>query len=652
MKLSSFIMKVIMPSHTILDKHYTLFRTRGLQCDGCNHGKDYYSEGYRCMQSRLYFHIECAKSDLEIHNLYHPQHSLHLKVLAANEDVNGECKLCRGNLAKMYYYCSICDFAIDLICARKEVVTKIEGRKTHEHSLSLVSKMIMFTCHLCGLLDDRFPYACNLCDLSFHKDCAESTPDINYSCHPKHLLKRLTHVPSYTDGKCCLCGSKLHNLFYHCSICNFSVDVNCAKNPPAFTLTHLKAHEHSLILMPQRSFVCSACGMDDDPNPYVCPHCNFMVHRNCIDIPRVIKIYRHDHRIYYNHSLDAGDWKCGVCHKKINWTCGAYSCSQCPDLAIHLRCATRFGIWDGVELEGISENTLEVKPYEEIEEGVIKHFSHEEHTLKLKEESDANDECVWCKACTYPIFSSPSYSCMECDDFSLHKKCVYLPKKKIDSFSKISTTLITDLPAYRGYYCVACQNFFQGFRYKSDDETICMDVRCGSISEPFFHESHPHLLYANYSSGDRICNACGDKATMVLSCEECEFDLDLKCSSMPKIVKHENDKDHFLSLCYGEKKCDQCWCDICEETINPEQWFYSCDQCGITFHIRCTLGDFIWFKPEKYLILNNRATRPFCDCCNSRCKYPTIIIFEGSTLCSQQCVANKLREIWNYSTSP
>ncbi|KAF2610534.1 hypothetical protein F2Q70_00008341 [Brassica cretica] len=198
--------------------------------------------------------------------------------------------------------------------------------------------MVMFTCHLCGLSDDRFPYACNLCDLSFHKDCAESTPEINYSCHPKHILKRLTHVSN--------------------------VDINCAKHPPPFTLVHPKAHEHSLTLMPQRSFVCNSCGMDDDPNPYVCLSCNFMIHKNCIDMPRIIKINRHDHRIYYNNFLDTRDWKCGVCQKEMSWMFGAYSCSKCPDLAIHLRCATRFGIWDGIELEGISDKILEVKSYE------------------------------------------------------------------------------------------------------------------------------------------------------------------------------------------------------------------------------------------------------------------------------------------------
>ncbi|XP_019099830.1 PREDICTED: uncharacterized protein LOC109132574 [Camelina sativa] len=388
----------------------------------------------------------------------------------------------------MYYYCLICDFTIDLICARKDVMITIESLDTHEHPLSLVPKMDLFTCHLCGFHGDRFPYACKLCNLSFHKDCAESTPEIKYSCHPKHILKRLTYVPKYTNGKCCLCGNKLHYIFYHCSICNFSVDVNCVKNPLPSTLVNFKAHEHLLTLMLQRNFVCDACGMDDDPNPYVCLPCNFMIHRNCIDIPRVIKVYRHNHRIYYNHYLDVGDRKCGVCNKEINWTCGVCICSKCPDFAIHSRCATRFEIWDGIELEDVPETNLEVNSYEVIKEEEIKHFSHAKHNLKRKEESDANDKCMSCKACKYPIYSGSFYSSMECDNYILHEKCAYLPQKKIDSFYNMLTTLITD--DVRIFICNACQNISQGFRYTSNDSKTILDVRCGSISEPFVHESH------------------------------------------------------------------------------------------------------------------------------------------------------------------
>lgn len=171
-----------------------------------------------------------------------------------------------------------------------------------------------------------------------------------------------------TQLSCIIFWKNLENCsaidFYHCSICNFSVDVSCAKNPPPFTLFHLKAHEHQLIFMSQRSFVYNACGMDNDSDPYICPECNFMIHRNCINIPRVIKINRHVHCICYNCCLNAKDWRCGVCLKEIIWTCEAYSCLKCSDFACHLRCATKFGIWDGVELEGISEDTSEVKSYE------------------------------------------------------------------------------------------------------------------------------------------------------------------------------------------------------------------------------------------------------------------------------------------------
>ncbi|KAJ4912536.1 Cysteine/Histidine-rich C1 domain family protein [Raphanus sativus] len=368
------------------------------------------------------------------------------------------------------------------------------------------------------MLDDRFPYACDTCGLSFHKDCAESLPELNYSCHPKHSLKRLTRVPSYTNGKCCLCKSKLHLVFYHCSICNFSVDVRCARNPPPLILDHPKAHEHQLTLLPRRTFVCDACGMDDDPNPYICLQCNFMVHRNCIDIPHIIKVSRHVHRISYNDCLKAGDWKCEVCLKEIIWTCGVYSCSKCPDFAIHMRCVTRFGIWDGIELESILEDATDTKAYQVIEEGVITHFIHKNHTLKLKEGEDSNRECRRCTACTYPIFSSLFYDCT---------KCAYLPKKKIDPFYKMSMTLASN--TYDLSLCDACQNYFEGFVYTSDNDIIRLDVRCGSISEPFVHEGHPdHSLYVSYSTKDKFCNACGDKAHMTSNVLFCQRWLNTK----------------------------------------------------------------------------------------------------------------------------
>ncbi|KAH0902736.1 hypothetical protein HID58_042239 [Brassica napus] len=543
----------------ILKKVYALYPTRGLKCDGCSLGENYYGD--------------------EICNLYHPQHSLKIKVCAKNNNVQQECKLCRINLPKMYYYCSICDFAIDLICVKKEVKKEIGDSKIHEHLLSLVPEMVSFTCHLCQVLDDRFPFVCNLCDLSFHQDCAESISEINYSCHPQHPLKRFTRVPNRTGENCCLCGNKLHNVFYHCSVCNFSVDINCVKNPPPFSLLQPKAHEHPIILMPQRSFVCNACGMDDDPNPY-------------------------------------------------------------------------FGIWDGIELEGISETNIELKSYEVVEEGLIKHSSHQNHVLKLNEESDADVEAIVCEACVYPVFCGPFYSCTECDNYILHQKCAHLPKKKIDSFYKMDITLFPcdKMETILGL-CEVCQHFFQGFRYITKDD-ITLDMRCGSISEPFFHESHPHHpLYIDFT-GNKTCKACGDEATFILSCQECGYFLDIKCPFLPNKVKHKYDKNHFLFLCYGKNPSDQYLCEICEEELNSEKWFYRCDECCITFHIKCTLGDLISLKqivdaePIKLEVIRNiHMTRLVCAVCHSRCHFPYMLKCSSplgmDTLCSLQCFRQK-----------
>ncbi|CAN6807466.1 unnamed protein product [Brassica oleracea] len=240
------------------------------------------------------------------------------------------------------------------------------------------------------------------------------------------------------------------------------------KESTTFTLVHPKAHEHSLTLMPQRSFVCNACEMDDDPNPYV---------------------------------------------------------------------------WDGIELEGISDKILEVKSYEMIEEGVIKHSGHADHTLKLKEESDTNDKWMWCKACLNPIFFSPFYSCMKCDDFILHKKCAFLPTKKIDSFYKTLVTLITTPDSSDTIFvCNACQYVFQGFHYKSDDGNIFLDVEIDGWNE--FDKEYA-FVYANPKIGSKRilvkCLAMGDKHLVAIDdggAEPAHLDNNQNMHFFAKTEKH------------------------------------------------------------------------------------------------------------------
>ncbi|CAH2078930.1 unnamed protein product, partial [Thlaspi arvense] len=181
-----------------------------------------------------------------------------------------------------------------------------------------------------------------------------------------------------------------------------------------------------------------------------------------------------------------------------------------------VRCATRIGIWDGVDHEGISETTIEVKSYEVIEDGVIKHFSHEE----LKE-----------KHAPVPYFLARFIVAWNVINFILHEKCAYLLKEKTDPFYKMPITLsLLGNPT----------NALRVFGTLIIIYNTVLDVRCGSISEIFFHESHPHHPLYIDSMGNEFCKACGDKITITLSCEESGYVLDPKCSILPKKIRVTN----------------------------------------------------------------------------------------------------------------
>ncbi|VYS59576.1 unnamed protein product [Arabidopsis thaliana] len=249
----------------------------------------------------------------------------------------------------------------------------------------------------------------------------------------KHPLKFLQYgAPEYAHEKCLLCEKKFKKLsnnydrVYHCDVCNVTIcEDYCMAKPPQVSVVSPTTHEHQLHLVPRLvNFICNACGTAGDRSPYFCLQCNFMIHRACIDLPLVININRHNHRISYTSLLGHGNWTCGVCHKKVDGFYGAYSCSKCPSYAVHARCATRKDVWDEVELEGTPEEE-EIAPFEVVDENLIKHFIHG-HNLRLNK--DGKHESKFCEACASKINNDPFYGCEQCD-FILHETCASLPRK-------------------------------------------------------------------------------------------------------------------------------------------------------------------------------------------------------------------------------
>ncbi|RID43261.1 hypothetical protein BRARA_I00130 [Brassica rapa] len=604
------------------------------------------SDGYYCKTCDFFLHKECGElTEFIIDHPAHPDHTLQLR-----HDKGGNiCDSCGRKIVNLCYRCEMCDFDVDLHCAKYPPPDVIDNFETHPHKLTLLKEQTEFECSAkCRKGGgDGFPYKCDECDVSFHVDCVwhpeaselNYSPEVNHSYHSLHPLKLLTGPPPhYSDGKCRLCGTDIGEYFYHCSSCNFTVDLPCVFNPPPKSSADPKVHDHQLTLLPRLdSFTCNACGLKGDRSPYACFDCGFMIHQDS----------------HPDHTLRLQGIRghvCDICERKVDWTCGGFSCKRCPGYVVHSKCATRDDVWNGEELEGVHEEEEDTEPYVVIDDNTIQHFSHKEHYLRrIHGNGVLYEEKKRCSACTHPIGLHSFYGCIDCD-FYLHQKCAECPKTKRHVLHNDRLTLVTN-EELADFLCKGCDLKYNGFMYKHGD--IELDVLCGSISEPFVHPSHPHHpLYYMPTEDREICNGCNRKELRVLRCIEidCVFVLDFKCATLPQVVKHRVD-DHPLSLCYGEEEeaSGKYWCDICERETNPKEWFYTCKDQRASLHTKCVLGDLARFMPRSVVkfqnrsfevVLNKSVTRPFCSKCKSRCIYPIILKLLGiseTSFCSFEC---------------
>jgi len=624
-------------------------------CCGCCGRFEAISDGYYCKTCDFFVRKNCADEPSEY--IKHPSHPKHTLQLLRPERPTNFCNLC-GRMCPIFYRCDLCDFDMDLYCSKYPPPEVIDISKTHHHRLTLLKKWIKqcICAKCCKIIGNEFPYNCHECDLSFHVDCVWYPPElelrleVNHSYHSLHPLKLYAkgQLPDYSDGKCRLCARKIdETFFFHCSPCNFTLDKVCVLRPPQQSLLNLKAHDHQLTLLPKLdSFTCNACGLKGDRSPYVCFQCGFMIHQDCLGLPRLININRHDHRVSRTSVLGVVNSVCGVCRKKVDWSYGGFSCQRCHGYVVHSKCATRKDVWNGKELEGLPEETEDIEPYVVIDENTIQHFSHKEHYLRLNVNGVLCDDNKRCKACTHPICLQSFYGCMDCN-FILHQNCAGFLRMKWHVLHNERLTLVTNKD--EGFRCYACDRLSNGFKYQHGNKAF--DVRCISISEPHIHPSHPnHPLYYFPSDEVQWCTGCNMEQDFVLSCIEdnCGFLLCFGCATLPQMVKHRV-HDHPLSLCYGEKASGKYWCDICEKETNPHTWFYTCKDHQASLHTKCVLGDLsslmrrstIKIEGTSYeVVLNNSISRPFCSWCKMHCIFPIILKTLGATneySCSLEC---------------
>ncbi|KAL8251102.1 hypothetical protein R6Q59_034795 [Mikania micrantha] len=194
----------------------------------------------------------------------------------------------------------------------------------------------------------RYYYKCSMssCNYSLHKFCHEIPTTIEFQGHPSHpLVLRKT-----TNDQKCHCCRRFHrdSVCYHCSTCNYGIDLLCATFVEQNTIHH-PGHPHPLISVSVERILskCCACEKKHEGHFFHCVTCfNFSINSECLSLPIKLllqtQMFSHRHLLTLSYSFidRLYDFECRICGKKFEDEHLIYKCSRCM-YYVHPDCATQ-----------------------------------------------------------------------------------------------------------------------------------------------------------------------------------------------------------------------------------------------------------------------------------------------------------------------
>ncbi|XP_038685166.1 uncharacterized protein LOC119985070 [Tripterygium wilfordii] len=367
------------------------------------------------------------------------------------------------------------------------------------------------------------------------------------------------------------------------------------------------------------SFPCDACGLrignfGSSSESFLCTICQIIVHDDCISLPHTINILHHDHPLTHTFFFLLKDedippvdqLNCRICRTKFDKDFGGYSCVDCQ-FVTHVGCAFENQISTNNSVVNAQEAIVDLVREIELTEDEfplqIKHFSHEH---KLSRGVEMEDKC--CDCCIRPI-SHPFYRCVECG-FFLHKTCIDLPNQIRPVFHDHPLTLLPSGPDDNWTFeCSLCYTYCHGFVYACEEcKNFYADVRCASIPLKIRHLGHDHRLsFTRRPSYNRYCYSCSFPDEYLFQCNECPFDIDYRCATLPSTARYW-DHEHPLVLTYhtNDDGSDAYYCDICEKERDPKHGYYYCAKCDYAGHPDCALGKYPYLLPGRLYNMSRR----------------------------------------------
>ncbi|KAL3533819.1 hypothetical protein ACH5RR_007340 [Cinchona calisaya] len=484
-------------------------------CYGCQ--KPIFSEpAYTCKECNIFLHKKCAELPIAITHPLHPEHPLKLHSKPPYRQVEDKrcfCDACKQEWKSFVYHCFLCQFDLDILCAFPDERLDHLG---HEHPLTLLQRLALFTCDACGTKGEEQSYICVACPLWIHRSCA-LLPRIDHRKghdHPLSLAYCLPIEYRRYEIPCDVCFRKiqLQNWVYYCGPCRYFVHLKCMTRerfvPRDKHILQLKDDERKdLVQLPDNNFAeVIRLVLEKQQGMEILKFPNIMKVSCCGHPFTILDIQN------YPHSKNYEEITCNRCTESINsWCC---KCTQC-NYFVHPTCAQL-----PVELQ---------------------HPSHHEHKLKL-----AFLSYIWgkrkCQACNTDC-NGYFFWCGKCPYYCFDVKCALLPSTIAHKAHEHPLIQI-----YRGdnNKCNSCGKFVGSPLFACEPCRFYLDYECALLPETIYHRWDKHRLLLSFPPfSDRpdefYCEICEEEVhprRWHYHCRECDQSFHPRC--IPRLGESRN----------------------------------------------------------------------------------------------------------------
>ncbi|GLU00052.1 hypothetical protein SLE2022_174460 [Rubroshorea leprosula] len=575
--------------------------TSGVNCSsGC--GQPISTQFYACIDCEFFLHKSCSELPL---NITHPFHDKHPLILLSGSPYEGGdlfCDFCGSYFAGFVYHCSSCEFDLHIKCALlpkflNGEFPKVDHHLHVEHPFFFIENLshevqLDFDrcCSVCleQLSSDSSFYTCLACELFLHKSCFETELPLNIN-HPFHEHTLTLTFLKVDEEVCCQFCHCLVELFYHCSSCNFNIDIKCAFLPQFLTgnfpnRDHYFSNvdEHPLFFI-QKDLIssnkvelysdCFVCSKSlSGSSFYYCPECQLFLHKSCVFEELPLKI---NHTFHDKHAITLTKigYKKIACNFCLNVTNGlVYHCHYCK-FYLDTQCALLI--------------TKDLPKRD-------RHFSHVEHPLVfVKMLSDKAEIHSSCSVCSKQLLGTSFYNCPDCQ-FFFHQECEAELSTEIKHFAHPQRPLILRFSP-KLYTCHLCQGESdrKEIGYQCPSCNFYIHRKCTLprfVPKSKIHD-HDHQLIPFIRKNLFICDACGGSGDLArYFCVKCNLMVHWDCIQPPKTIKFTL-HNHLLGHNYWlpQKEGEKWTCQFCFKKVVVEYGSYKClhSDCNYILHGSC-----------------------------------------------------------------